>query len=192
MRIRDLVILILIVFFVLISYLNWKFKSVELFLDDAFSVFDKWRLVSFVISVIFIALIVYTITRLNLFLSEVRKEEVAAGILEKPSEPEKISRWEKVLAHLNSASPGDWKLAILEADNILDEIFSSMGYPGKGLGDRLKMVQKSDFKSLDDIWEAHKFRNQIVHEAPTYEIKQEEARRIVRLYERGLREFGYL
>ena len=43
---------------------------------------------------------------------------------------EKMVQWQVVLNHLNAENPAEWKLAILEADNMLDEILEAEGYRG--------------------------------------------------------------
>ena len=70
-------------------------------------------------------------------------------------------RWQNILAKMQSDNINDWKLAIIEADTILDEMVKRMGYPGDNLGERLKAVEPSDFLTLNEAWEAHKVRNQI-------------------------------
>src|SRR3989338_3897983 len=47
-------------------------------------------------------------------------------------------RWEKILKYFDSDNPSDWKLAILEADTLLDELVTRTGYQGDNLGEKLK------------------------------------------------------
>ena len=107
------------------------------------------------------------------------------------SESETNHIWEKITGYLNSENPSDWKLAILEADTILDSLVQKMGYRGENLGERLKAVEPSDFETLNEAWEAHKVRNAIAHEAG-YELTQREAKRVLKLFENVFKEFGYL
>ena len=83
--------------------------------------------------------------------------------------------------HLDSANPAEWRLAILEADNMLDEMIRRIGYKGENLGERLKAVEPSDFESINSAWEAHKVRNKIAHEGSEFFLSHREARRIVGL-----------
>ncbi len=101
-------------------------------------------------------------------------------------------RWEQILKHVASENPNDWRLAIIEADIILDEMVKSMGYAGESLGERLKRVEQSDFNSIEAAWEAHKVRNRIAHSGSDFILTQREARRIISLYEQVFREFEYL
>jgi len=101
-------------------------------------------------------------------------------------------KWIKVLGHINSDNPSDWRLAILEADIMLDEMLDKMGYPGQTLGEKLKMVERSDFDTLDLAWEAHKMRNNIAHEGSDLIMSKDEASRVITLFERVFKEFRYI
>jgi hypothetical protein len=99
--------------------------------------------------------------------------------------------WKKITNYLNSTNPSDWKLAILEADTLLDSMILGMGYKGENLGERLKTVEPSDFNTLNEAWEAHKVRNQIAHES-SFELSHKEAVRVLTLFEKVFKEFGYI
>lgn len=101
-------------------------------------------------------------------------------------------RWERIVAHANSVEESNWRLAILEADVLLDEMVTHMGYHGDSLGEKLKGVEKSDFVSLDMAWEAHAVRNKIAHEGAAFALTEREAKRVIGLYENVFSEFHYL
>ena len=101
-------------------------------------------------------------------------------------------RWQKVLDYLNSPSEPEWRLAILEADNILGELLFKMGYHGDTIGEKLKGVEISDFITLSQAWEAHKVRNQIAHEGVNFIFTKREAQRIIDLYRKVFEEFHYI
>ena len=99
--------------------------------------------------------------------------------------------WEKIIAYTESDNEANWKLAIIEADKILDEMVKKMGYTGEDLGTRLRVVEASDFISLEDAWEAHRVRNKIAHEAG-FTLTKREAKRVIGLFEKVFREFDYI
>ncbi len=101
-------------------------------------------------------------------------------------------RWKTVLEHIGSSNQNDWKVSILEADIILDEMLDRMGYKGETLGEKLKKVEESDFLSINSAWEAHKIRNQIAHQGAEFLISHDEAKRIVGLYKQVFEEFYYI
>lgn len=101
-------------------------------------------------------------------------------------------RWQKVLEHVNSPNPSDWKLAILEADIMLGDMLDKMSYHGATIGDKLKSVEPSDFTTLQEAWEAHKIRNSIAHEGTDYEVNKPEAERVIKLFKKVFEEFKYI
>lgn len=101
-------------------------------------------------------------------------------------------RWQEVQRHMQAPDSTGWKQAILEADIMLDDVISSKGYSGDGVGEKMKQVSRADINSIDDAWEAHKVRNRIAHEGSDFDISQRDARRTIALYERVFRELGYI
>ena len=135
--------------------------------------------------------VAFKIRELNMARSlaeEAEMEHVAVESNRTPNE----ARWQFIQDKLSSSNESDWRMAIIEADSILEEIVGTMNLPGASLGDKLKAVEKSDFVNLDDAWEAHKARNRIAHEGNALPLSEREARRIIGLYERVFKEFDYL
>ncbi|OGZ04195.1 MAG: hypothetical protein A2648_01250 [Candidatus Lloydbacteria bacterium RIFCSPHIGHO2_01_FULL_41_20] len=144
-----------------------------------------------ILSILLITIIIYSFVRLR----EIRKEqekELAKIISYGPEPTPRHEKWQIVLDHLDSANPSEWKLAILEADNMLDEMVRRMGYSGENLGERLKTIEPSDFSNIQSAWEAHKVRNKIAHEGSEFFFSHREAKRIVGLYEEVFREFEFI
>ncbi|MDQ3075797.1 MAG: hypothetical protein M3Q34_01585 [bacterium] len=104
----------------------------------------------------------------------------------------KNERWENVLKHLYSESSADWKLSIIDADEMLFALMTDMGFKGDGLGEKLKSVDRDEFRSLSAAWEVHTIRNRIAHEGTSYQLSQREAKRVIALYEQIFLEFGYV
>ncbi len=71
--------------------------------------------------------------------------------------------WEKLRKRLDVASDADAAHLIIEADALLDRALKDLRIPGETMGERLKFVSTPDFKSADDLWDAHKMRNQVAH-----------------------------
>ena len=157
-----------------------------------------------VLSIFFIFIICYTFIRLL----EIRKkehehlhheiEEYAHkhAQLEKEKQ-EKIGnftnkKWTNVLQYTLSENPGDWKLAIIEADSILEELMDQIGFKGDNLGEKLKSADQDKFKNLSSAWEVHLIRNKIAHEGSDFELSQREAKRVVALYEQIFQNYGFI
>ena len=102
------------------------------------------------------------------------------------------ARWHRVLEQANSEDPQGWRLAVLEADIMLAELIDSLGYNGDTLGDKMRIVDRSRFNTIDLAWEAHRFRNRIAHEGTAMAVEGREVRRIISLYEKVFKEFGFV
>jgi hypothetical protein len=104
----------------------------------------------------------------------------------------KNERWEKVLLYIFSQNLSDWKLAIIEADTMLETLMDQMSFKGENLGEKLKGADRDKFPGLTSAWEAHAVRNRIAHEGLSFEISHQEAKRVIALYEQIFKEFGYI
>ncbi len=107
-------------------------------------------------------------------------------------EMEKSDKWQVIQNHLNSHNPADWRLSIIESDILLFDMLKRMGYHGDSVGDILKQVERSDFKTLDEAWEAHKVRNRIAHDGSSFHFDHNEAKRVVGLYQKVFEEFYFI
>ncbi len=140
----------------------------------------------YLFAIICIFAIIYLFRKINaiaveqrkLFYPEIKAEEAKVN-----------SKWQRILDYVDSANENDWRLAIIEADIMLDELLDKIGLPGNTIGDKLKLVEKSDFTTLDNAWEAHKFRNSIAHEGASFIINQREAKRVIDLFGTVFEEF---
>jgi hypothetical protein len=170
---------------VLDSYLNslyYWFQSFALYFTIAANA----------LSVFLIMGIVYTVIRLT-ELNKAQDERINQAHMPKtPEEEDENKQWARVTDHINSENPSDWRLAILEADIMLDDLLTKIGCTGKTIGDKLQQVDKSDFNNIDKAWEAHKVRNMIAHEGQEFMLSKREAQRVIRLYEDSFREFHYI
>jgi len=104
----------------------------------------------------------------------------------------KNEHWSRVLNYLFSQHSSDWKLAIIEADSMLESLLDQLGFKGENLGDKLKMANQENFPKLTTAWEVHTIRNKIAHEGLAFELSQHEAKRVIALYEEIFHGYGYI
>ena len=102
----------------------------------------------------------------------------------------KNERWQELMGHLESDNPNDWKLAIIEADVMLDDAIKERGYAGDTLGERLRSVSPTQMQTLDDAWDAHKIRNEIAHGGADFVLTHKIARDTITRYQRVFEELG--
>lgn len=129
-----------------------------------------YTFLAYLISLVFIVLYIYATIRLEYF-----SGLIAAGLRDEEkrwnelyNSGSKNSRLQDVIAHAESEQPNDWKLAIIEADIILDQTLKERGYIGDSLGERLRSISSEQLASIGDAWDAHIVRNKIAHEGADF------------------------
>ena len=152
-----------------------------------------FTLISLAVSIPFLAVTLYCWMRIV----QIRRREYAAvraaqRTVAAQDIPRTQLRWNRVLEQANGSTPEGWRLAILEADIMLNEVLDLQGYKGETMADKMKQVDRAQFNSIDAAWEAHKIRNRIAHEGTAHSLTPREVRRVIGLYERVFREFRYL
>jgi hypothetical protein len=103
--------------------------------------------------------------------------------------PKTQLRWNHILEQLGTDSEQNWRLAVLEADIMLNELLDMQGYKGETMGDKMRGVDRSSFNTIDVAWEAHRVRNKIAHEGMSHFMNAREVRRVISLYEKVFKEF---
>lgn len=171
-------------------FLSGGFGGISL--ADIFDLPLWYQVLAWIISLIFLIGMGFFSSKLL----DLRREERAAIFRQEakfepaPAAP-KNEAWERIVREINSDNPANWKQAIIEADKMLETVVGTLPLIGENLGEKLRQIEKSDFLTLDDAWEAHKVRNRIAHEAG-YQLGQHEAKRVIGLYEKVFREFDFI
>lgn len=147
---------------------------------------------SIIISVLLAIAIFITIRKIILLQKKKGIYTLVDFLMEEGEPRERVEMWERIKSKIDSDNPTEWKMAILEADALLDNIFRKIGYDGDGLGDRLKAIEPSDFDNLQNVWDAHKVRNRIAHGDPDLILQREEARGAMDKYKSALEELKYI
>jgi hypothetical protein len=94
-------------------------------------------------------------------------------------------QWQEIKKRLDGGMESEYKLAVIEADSVLNDVLEKMGFGGATLGERLNRVAPETLPTLSEVVEAHKIRNNIVHD-PDYQFSQEEAEKTMGVYEKAL------
>ena len=100
-------------------------------------------------------------------------------------------KWQAILDKGSSPNPSDWKLAVIEADSLMDDLLKRIGYPGETMGERLKYVDSSKLAAINDVWEAHKIRNIIAHD-PNRAVSRQEIDKALEGFEKALDELDFI
>lgn len=96
-----------------------------------------------------------------------------------------LQRWQQIEGLLKDPNPMNYKLAVIEADKLLDHALSVLNFPGKTTAERLQFASYKHAE-LKKVWWAHKARNSVVHEVK-YELSSSEARKVIAAFKQALR-----
>lgn len=155
------------------------------------SIIAFWKIFAAILAILLLAGIIYAMIRKK-EIDHAEEKRYHEYFITHVEEPARNDRWEKVEKLFASNNESDWRLGIIEADAMLDNLITTLGYPGSNLGERLKGIERGDFPTLNEAWEAHKVRNRIAHEGMNFHMTEREARQTKLNYETVFRDAHYI
>lgn len=152
----------------------------------------KIGIVSGMLSAVFILIICYAVLRMFIIQKEEAEhvDHFTHDYQEKLANLDKNPRWQLVEDLVQSNSDADWRVAIIEADVLLEEALSLSGFNGGTIGEMLTNAGPGSFSTYKIAWDAHKVRNDIAHAGSNYIFGKEDAVKVVNMYRSVLEEFG--
>lgn len=102
-----------------------------------------------------------------------------------------IAAWARVKEKSAVENIESIKLALIEADTLVDHYLQKLGYEGETMAERLQHVSPSEAESLEGVWAAHKLRNEAVHN-PGFNLRIDDARDGIISIGKFLKELGAL
>ena len=156
------------------------------------SIWSTYSIFAYIFSIILLVLYVFASIRRNLYNDLLTQElrDAEAMYAQQYQGATKNSRLQDVKTNIASDNPNDWKLAIIEADIILDDSLKQKGYLGTSLGERLKSISGAQMNTINDAWEAHKIRNRIAHDGADFVLTKRLADETISRYLRVFSELG--
>lgn len=167
----------------------YKVNQIILYLISPPPPFDQWliivRTIFIALSLLFLFLIIYFIFKTS-WLRLRFLEDTAELLTYQPFGARKIIKeWNKIEHRLEAGLETESKLAVIEADSMLNDVLEKMGFAGETLEERLKNLTSNSLSNIEQVWEAHKIRNNIVHD-PNYQLSLDESRRVISIYKQTL------
>lgn len=123
-------------------------------------------------------------------IKDLRTTFMGAGI-PVSSKNKMLKRWESVLERMRSGNISQYKVAIIEADNIANEILALVGYKGNNLAEKLVTANPDQLPNIEELKKSHEIRNLIVHEKD-YPVDEESAKEAVKAYEKLLHDLEFV
>jgi hypothetical protein len=95
-------------------------------------------------------------------------------------------RWERIRNRLDEKSLASAKLALIEADKILDEVLGKLGYAGSDTVEKVSNIKTSQLVGIEGLREVQTLHRRIIDDH-AHETDIEELRAAVLVYERVLK-----
>ncbi len=114
-------------------------------------------------------------------------------VQEKPGKPRTLrravfeERWRAILKKASLASPDSLRMAVIEADSLVNDVLGQLGFEGKHMADRLVNLNPDEYRTLNALWRAHRVRNDLVH-TPGFFLSPEDAQKLLSDFEAFLKE----
>lgn len=99
------------------------------------------------------------------------------------------NRWKRIKKRAETGSEPEYKLALIEADDYLNEMLEDRGLNGKNFEELVNSAGKIMLPNLDEILSAHEVRNSIVYN-PDYKIDLDKVKKILAIYEAATKNIG--
>lgn len=160
---------------------------------------DTWSIIgviSMILSIACIAIIIFSFVRLieiQLYDKEEINHEIhQAALRRKEREKNANPRWHYILTLIESSNESDWRVAIIEADSMMEEVLKDRGFSGSTASELLEGAKESGYLTIQNAWDAHLIRNQIAHEGSDFVLSQVEGRRVIRMYQNFFEELNVI
>lgn len=98
------------------------------------------------------------------------------------------SLWLEIENSLDANNQQSFQMTVLNADKLLGQALEELGVRGNTMGERMKMFGKG-FSNQDQIWQAHKIRNKIAHEADV-KLTLKQVHAVLKCFKQALKDVG--
>ena len=127
-------------------------------------------------------------------LFKVKDDSTLEGIITLQDREEIREKWREVDQHLELGKPSNLNSAVIMADKLLDFTLRKIYPNAVDFKERL-ILSKSKFSTgrsvYEDLWYAHRIRNELVHKVDFF-LPNFEAKNIIENYRKGLQILGAL
>lgn len=96
------------------------------------------------------------------------------------------AQWIKIIKKTESGGEQNFKLAIVQADDLMLQTLKDRGFQGKDFEELIANVDKKIIPNYEDILEAHEIRNNIVYDLD-YKLDLERAKKMLNDYQDAIR-----
>src|SRR3989344_8784105 len=119
-----------------------------------------FQLLSLVISGVFVWLIIYCISRSGWLNKRIEDwmDYLGKGDVGKRR---RLRAWNQIIKRMRTDDLSNWKMAILEADRLMDDLLKAAGYRFDTADERFKQIKPEELSNAPQIQEVHRVRNRV-------------------------------
>lgn len=175
---------------------NFSYQATASLISDINSIAFQEKIFGFKLAVIIaglilLAVIIYLLLRTN-WLKFLLLESFVEFFTFKPYGVKKMNKsWLKIIARLDTFLESEYKVAVIEADDMLDSGLKKLGYAGKDLDERLGKINPAILSNIENVRETHKIRDLLVSD-PNYRLDLDRAQKILEVYKTALQNLQIL
>ena len=97
--------------------------------------------------------------------------------------------WRKIRKRLLSKSETEYKLAVIDADLLVNDVLTRSAFEGKTLADKLQNAKAERFTDIEAMKNADQVYQKIVGD-PTFELDYQTAKTAILAFEQGLKDIS--
>lgn len=157
---------------------------------DFFSNPQTWvilGILSGLLSILCLGVIIFSLVRMieiQIYDKEEIEHEIHSALLrQKERDRNANPRWHYIQTLIESPNESDWRVAIIEADSLMEEVLRQKGLSGETVSELLEGAKDSGYRSIQNAWDAHLVRNQIAHVGSDFPLSQIEGRRVIQMFQ---------
>jgi len=98
-------------------------------------------------------------------------------------------RWNKILKRIDSGLESEYKLAVIEAEDFLNDVLERAGYEGESFEERIKKVEKKLGSLFKEVLSVHEIRNSIVYN-PDFKLSLDLTQKVLEVYKKAVDTIG--
>ena len=99
--------------------------------------------------------------------------------------------WQALLLRLETGRQEEYKLALIEADTMLDQTMKRVGYAGETLNEKLQKISLVILPNAKEVQEVHAMRDTIVHD-PNFVLTLDQAKRAMNVYQKAFEDLDLI
>ncbi len=100
-------------------------------------------------------------------------------------------RWNKILNHVRSGTESEYKLAVIEADDLLFRILDDKGFEGESFEEMIEVAARKTKVDFTYVLDGHRIRNAIVYDI-NYSLNPEVAQGVLNQFEKVIKNLALL